>query len=86
MAAWLFPGNESEIQAGRGFKARVRHVRLVQDKKQQQKPLYLQLVLAAVKYSGDTERDAERNEKKDPRRRVHLAFQALAQTHSAVQL
>lgn len=86
MAASLLPGNEAEIQTGRGFKARVRCVRwkTSSGQKNPKNPLYLQLVLAGVKYSGDTEQDRERNEMKVSRCRLHLAFQALAQTHSGV--
>lgn len=65
----------------------LKHVSDMSDVKQGQKKkksLYLQLVLAGVKYSGDTEQDSERNEMKVSLRRVHLAFQVLAQTHSGV--
>lgn len=83
MAASLLPGNEAEIQTGRGFKAHVR-CKTSSGQKKPKKPLYLQLLLAGVKYSGDTEQDRERNEMKVSRRRLHLAFQMLAQTHSGV--
>lgn len=56
------------------------------DEKKKKKPPYLQLVLAGVKYGRDTERDGERNEMKDPWRRVHLTFRALALSHSGVLL
>lgn len=47
---------------------------------------HLQLLLAGANYSGDTEKDGERNEMKDPWRQVHLTSQVLAQTHCGVLL
>lgn len=87
IAASLFPGTESGIQTGAGSPECVgRKTNSGQQQQQKKKPDYLQLVLAGVKYSGGTEKDDERNEKKDPWHQARPIFQVLAQTHSGVLL